>query len=415
MNDKPKIVIAGAGPAGCAASLFLSQEGIPHILMDKATFPRDKVCGDALSGKVFSHLKHVLPEIYHDFSGDPKHYTPSYGVKFVAPNGKALDVPFAPGLTQNDPSPGFISKRIDFDNYIFHKAATSNYAEVRLGTEVKQIRKEGSIYQIDIRQNGSSEIIYTPLLIDCCGDRSPNASLWGETKHISPERYSAGLRRYYHGVTGFHDMNFIELHFIKDFLPGYFWIFPLPDGRANVGVGMLSKDVSGKKINLKARMQDIIDNHPEISPRFKNAVAEEKTTGWGLPLGRKKIPLSKEGLMRCGDAGALIDPFTGEGIGNAVLSGRYAGIQAAAAWKQENFSADFLKEYDRKVYKKVGSELRLSSTLLDLCRYPRLFNMVVNKSIRNPELSEMISCMFADIGLRKKFSNPLFYLKILFS
>ena len=87
------VVVAGAGPAGVSASLYLSQHHVKHLLIDKAQFPRDKVCGDALSGKVFSHLKHVIPAIHEDFTAADHQYTPSYGVRFVAPNGKNLDVP----------------------------------------------------------------------------------------------------------------------------------------------------------------------------------------------------------------------------------------------------------------------------------------------------------------------------------
>ena len=65
------------------------------------------------------------------------------------------------------------------------------------------------------------------------------------------EHYSAGLRVYYEGIASFQESNFIELHFFKDVLPGYLWIFPLPNNRANVGIGVLSSVVSKKKMNLK--------------------------------------------------------------------------------------------------------------------------------------------------------------------
>ncbi|MBI3232586.1 MAG: NAD(P)/FAD-dependent oxidoreductase [Bacteroidetes bacterium] len=415
IDEYHDIVIAGAGPAGISASLFLSQSNVKHLIIDKAVFPRDKICGDALSGKVFSHLKHVIPEIHQDFDNDPKHYIPSYGVRFVAPNGKNLDVPFSPGLTMADKSPGFISKRIDFDYYLFEKCKKSENATVYENCElVKLLNIDEGLY-LTLNKEGKEITIFTKLLISAEGERSPTSKMVYQESSKDRDSFSAGIRAYYSGVTDFQSMNFIELHFIKDFLPGYFWIFPLPNGQANVGVGMLSKDVSKKKLNLKKMMEQIIEHHPEISKRFTSAKLESKILGWGLPLGRKQKDISTDRILLCGDAASLIDPFTGEGIGNAALSGRYAAQTAVKAIQNNNFSSDFLKEYDEIVFKKIGGELKLSSTLLSLCRYPKLFNMVVNKANRNKELSELISCMFADIGLRKKFSNPLFYLKILFS
>lgn len=409
------VVVVGAGPAGASASLFLSQNNVKHLLIDKETFPRDKICGDALSGKVFSHLKHVIPEIHHDFNLDNEHYTSSYGVRFVAPNGVNLDVPFSPGLTMADKSPGFISKRIYFDQYLFSKCKEHSSATIYENTLLQKIEKNDEGVYLTVIKNGEEKYIYTKLLISAEGERSPTARMVYDTLERDYNSFSAGIRAYYSGVTDFHQMNFIELHFIKDFLPGYFWIFPLPNGQANVGVGMLSKDVSEKKLNLKKLMEEIIQNHPEISKRFINAKLESKILGWGLPLGRNKKNISTDRIMLCGDAASLIDPFTGEGIGNAILSGRYAAQTAVLSLKHNNFSKTFLSQYDQIVYAKIGSELKLSSTLLSLCKYPMLFNFVVNKANKNKELSELISCMFADIGLRKKFSNPLFYLKILFS
>jgi menaquinone-9 beta-reductase len=101
----------------------------------------------------------------------------------------------------------------------------------------------------------------TRLLIAANGAHSSFARQTAGIKQ-EPEHYCAGLRAYYKNVAGLDKDNFIELHFLKDFLPGYFWIFPLPGGYANVGVGMLSETVSQKKVNLKKEMLRMIENHP---------------------------------------------------------------------------------------------------------------------------------------------------------
>jgi flavin-dependent dehydrogenase len=230
---------------------------------------------------------------------------------------------------------------------------------------------------------------------------------------MEPKHYVAGIRAYYKNVSGANADNFIELHFIKNMLPGYFWIFPLPNGEANVGVGMLSDVARRKKVNLKNELQDIINNDPIIRERFKNATLIGTVDGYGLPLGSKQRVISGERYLLTGDAAFLIDPFTGEGIGNALYSGRIAANQAAKALEANDFSAAALAAYDKEVYRVMGPELRISHRLQKLVKYPWLFNLLVKISIRNKQVKELLSCMFYEVDLRKKLAQPSFYIKLL--
>jgi flavin-dependent dehydrogenase len=211
-----------------------------------------------------------------------------------------------------------------------------------------------------------------------------------------------------------HPENFIELHFIKGFLPGYLWIFPLPNGMANVGAGMLSSHVAKKNVNIRKQMLDAIQHHPDLSKRFKHAELQGKIMGWGLPLGSKRSVLSGDNFMLTGDAGSLIDPFTGEGISNAMFSGMAAAETALKAIQANDFSTALLRSFDKRVYDRLGSELQISRRLQQLCRYPLLFNMVVNKASKNKAFRDTISCMFDDLDLRSRLKNPMFYLKLAF-
>ncbi|GAB3822807.1 hypothetical protein GCM10028895_28210 [Pontibacter rugosus] len=247
-----------------------------------------------------------------------------------------------------------------------------------------------------------------------------NGAQSGFTRHIAnlqqePEHYCAGLRAYYKGVTGMDADNFIELHFFKDFLPGYLWVFPLPNGEANVGVGMLSSAVSKKKVNLKKEMLHMIATHPSLKQRFANAELVDDIRGFGLPLGSKKRSISGDNYMLLGDAGALIDPFTGEGISNAMISGRWAAEQAANCLQEQKFTAAFMQGYDKAVYNRLWKELRLSRHLQKLLNYPWLFDKVASKASKNEALAETISCMLNDVDLRERLKQPSFYMKLLFN
>jgi flavin-dependent dehydrogenase len=120
--------------------------------------------------------------------------------------------------------------------------------------------------------------------------------------------------------------------------------------------------------------------------------------------------------MLTGDAACLVDPFSGEGIGNALYSGMLAAAAIKEAIEKNDYSASFLKAaYDQVVYKRLGEEFKISATLQRLCKYPWLFNFVVNKAHKSQSLRNSISCMFTDMDLREQLSKPSFYLKILFN
>ncbi len=407
------ICILGAGPGGATAALHLANKGISSLLIDKATFPRDKVCGDALSGKVVNELRRIAPELPALFS-QHEEQLPSWGIHFISPGGQKLSVPFKYNYTPGQDTPaGYISKRIHFDNFLVDQVRQRPEVQLLEGVDIIRHAQQpdGSFM---LSGKGGEPLVHAKLLLVANGAQS------GFTRHVAkqeqePEHFCAGLRAYYQNVVGLDKDNFIELHFFKDFLPGYFWIFPLPNGHANVGVGMLSSVVSKKKVNLKKEMLRMIETHPELQQRFANAELVGDIKGYGLPLGSKKRSLSGDNYMLLGDAGALIDPFTGEGISNAMISGRWAAEQAAQCLEQQNFSAAFLKGYDAAVYNRLWKELKLSRKMQQLLDYPWLFNQVASKASKNKALAETISCMFNDLDLRERLKQPSFYFKLLFN
>ncbi|MDX2245456.1 MAG: NAD(P)/FAD-dependent oxidoreductase [Bacteroidia bacterium] len=399
------IAIVGAGPAGATCALALANKGLKVAVSDKATFPRDKICGDALSGKVLSVLKYVSPstlEKLHLFP--PK--TGSWGIRFVAPNTQILDIPFKNMRdTSSAYAPGYISKRIDFDDFLFRQIPPET--AVFQNHPVASISKENHIFLLKSEKN----TLRAKLLIGADGAHSIVTKTLGNIP-VEKNHYSAGIRSYYRGVTGFHPENFIELHYITDLLPGYFWIFPLPDGYANVGLGMLSSDVKKYGVNLKDKLKEIVLHHPTISQRFSQAKPVGDIKGFGLPLGSKKRKISGEGFMLTGDAASLIDPFSGEGIGNAMLSGKIAAAQAVRCFESGDFSAHFMEEYDKAVYAKIWSELKLSHNMQKLVNFPSLFNFIARKANRNSAIQTMLTMMFDDLNIRKELSKPSFYWKL---
>lgn len=132
------IAIVGGGPGGTTCALRLADSGLKVVLLEKEQFPRDKICGDALSGKVVSTLKYVQPELVpslYEFSEK----LGSWGIRFFAPNGQALDVPFKRERdTASQNAPGFISKRLDFDHFLWREVEKRQHCTLIQNQSLKQ-------------------------------------------------------------------------------------------------------------------------------------------------------------------------------------------------------------------------------------------------------------------------------------
>jgi flavin-dependent dehydrogenase len=298
---------------------------------------------------------------------------------------------------------------MDFDNFLVEEIKRCSHVNFIEGVNINTYTLESDGYIISADKDFK---VKADILIVANGAHSTFTKKVANIA-MEPKHNAGGVRAYYKNVSGMHTDNFIELHFIKSILPGYFWIFPLPNGEANIGAGILSSAASKKKVNLKKDMLEAIANNPNIKERFKNAQLKGKIEGWGLPLGSKQRIISGENFLLTGDAASLIDPFTGEGIGNAMYSGMLAAQHIQNCIKENRFDAVFNKSYDKAFYDRQWDELKLSHTMQKLVKYPWLFNFVVNKAHKNKALRETISCMFEDLDLRAKLRNPLFYIKLL--
>ena len=401
------IIIVGGGPAGTTAALYAKKLGLRSILIEKAIFPRDKICGDALSGKSVRMMREldILSEVEKLNGAQINRIT------FGSPSNKQFDISLNNKKNDKIKKKGFVIPRKIFDNYLFKKA--SNVTETRQGARVIDIIKKNNFVIGVIVKNydGKEESIYAPIILGCDGPFSIIARKLGLYK-MDMNHTSVAIRCYYRGVKGLSDQ--IELHFLKEVKPGYLWLFPAGKGIANIGIGLSKSDAKKESRTLSQILNDVIKSK-YFKKRFSDAIQLEKPIGWNLPLGTIHRKNYGNGFMLLGDAAGLVDPFTGEGIGNAMVSAKYAIQVAKRSIEKNDFSEFLFSEYDNLLWKELGKELRTSTKLQKLARSSFLLNFVINRASRNDEIKNIISGMLANEIPKDELSSPSFYFKMFFS
>lgn len=362
-TDFYDIAIIGAGPGGCACALALHGSGLRVVMVDKDIFPRDKICGDAIPGLAFKAMDKINPQ----WGDKMRQFIEKEDIrtaKIYAPNNKIITLDWV--------TYAYNSKRLNFDNFLFQlvkkETDTTIFENKRLQKVVVQSDGVKCQFQDNLEINAA-------LIIGCDGANSMVMRQLGSFD-LQNAPSCAAVRAYYQGIEGL-KTGVNEFHFFKNLLPGYFWIFPLENGWANVGFGILTSkiDKNKKKVKLRDTLQMITTTLPSIAPRFNNAQLMDSTKGFALPLGTQQLPISGHRFMLCGDAASLIDPLQGHGIDNAMWCGFFAAKQATECFKKNNFDAAFMAEYDKAVYKKIGTELATNAFIMRIfSRFPFLFN-----------------------------------------
>ena len=401
------IIIVGAGPAGSGAALYAHRYGLKVLVLEKEKFPRDKICGDAISGKSMMILKDL--NLLEEICKLPSAIVDS--VTFSSPDHLDVNIKFFQEKNRELPS-GLVMRREVFDSFLFSKVKETGQDIIENFTVNELISEEEKVIGVKGKDFQNKEYRFNgKLIIGADGFKSVVARKTGIYNH-DPEHWVVALRQYYKNVKGMSKQ--IELHYVDDVQPGYLWIFPLDDGKANVGIGMHHNSLKKRNIDLKKALKNAINN-PYFKKRFEDATPLEEPRGWNLPVGSLHRKCYGNGFMLLGDAAGLIDPFTGEGIGNALYSARVAMDTAKEAVESNNFSEEFLYQYDKRLWNEIGDELKISTKLQKIGRIRFLLNFVINKASRNETVKELISGMMANQIPKTKLANPLFYVKLFFS
>jgi len=340
------VAIVGAGPAGIAAALTLRKSGHDVVVVDKATFPRDKCCGDGLT----TGALRILEELEFDPNTVPS-WTVCEDVRLRSPGGREMHMPLPHGAGQF----AAITPRIELDNALVEQAKRAGVRVLEGNAFTAIDNSSRDFVTIDVENIGT---IRAQFVIAADGMWSPVRKALGLSQGTYLGEWHA-FRQYANNVTGT-AKDRLHVWFDKDLLPGYAWSFPLKGGRANVGFGILR----GGKYSVQ-EMKDLWPNllqRPHIREALgTTAVMEDRHTAWPIPARVTTATLSSGRVLIVGDAACVTDTLTGEGIGQALLSGQLAG---RAIIKTGNREASIARRnYEKLVKQHLFADHRMSVTL----------------------------------------------------
>ncbi|NCX96152.1 MAG: NAD(P)/FAD-dependent oxidoreductase [Chitinophagia bacterium] len=340
------VLIMGGGPSGATCALALGNSGLKVGIIDKSTFPRNKVCGELLHKKAVDTLTSILP----DFNQLFKHFDKTSVLKRTIMHYKGQQVVY------NWVNESYTCPRFYLDKFIIDLVQERTKTTVYTNTVPDKIIHEPDGIYITLKDNPAT--FKCQLLIGADGTHSTVAKQLAH-KTIDKKHYLGAVRAYYSNVSHLQP-DTSEVFFNDYFDLNCLWVFPVKGNLANVGFGLLSSDISKEKINLKDTYYEYFKRSPEVADRFKNAKQEGNLEGFGVALGGSIGITSGDRFMLVGDAASLTNPISGTGMGNAVVSGQLAARQALNCFTANDFSASYMKHYDDALYNKVVKDIYAS-------------------------------------------------------
>ncbi len=362
------VLIIGAGPGGATAAYVLGQAGVDVVLLDRATFPRDKSCGDGLGYDALVLLTQMGLRPWIE-AGDL-----SRNRQFLlsSPDGTSA-VATGPEAVQSYAIP-----RTELDAQLVATVVEAG-ARLHVGTHVTALERIApDRVRLTATRDGEAVYYEAPLIIAADGGRATFTRSLG----LAPRPAEmVAVRAYYEGDLGPADQ--FEIHWDAAVLPAYCWIFPSGAGRANVGVGAHVRDVKAERLNLRAELETFIAHNPHAQARLGSARRISRVIGHPLRADAPDVTPYADNVLVAGEAAGVVNPLSGEGIGPSMVCGELAAEHALRALERGAFTAEALADYGRAFHAHFDAGHRAARLVRRLVRYPWAINRVMHRAGRD--------------------------------
>lgn len=383
------VIVVGAGPAGSTTAYYLAQAGMKVFLLEKATFPRDKICGDGLTPRAVRQLIAMGVDI------NAPGWIRNQGLRIYG-GGVKIELPW-PELA-SFPDFGLVRPRLDLDQLLAEHAAKAGAMLLQGTTVTEPIIDERTERIIGVKTKDGREF-RAPLVVAADGNSARLALAMGIRKR-EDRPMGVAVRRYFE--TPRHDDDYLEswleLWDGDRLLPGYGWVFGCGNGTSNVGLGLLNTSKSFQNTDYRQMLHRWTAGMPE-EWQFTEEHAVGPTRGAALPMGFNRQPHYSRGLLLAGDAGGMVNPFNGEGIDYAMESGHLAAdiiVQALArptAAQRERA----LYEYPRILKEEHGGYFTIGRVFVKAIGDPRVMKFATRHGLPHPTLMRFTLKLLANL------------------
>jgi geranylgeranyl reductase family protein len=393
INEDADVIVVGAGPAGSTAAAYLARAGLDVLLLEKSSFPREKVCGDGLTPRGVKQLIDLGIDTREDNG-----WLHNKGLRVVG-GGVTMELDW-PDLA-TFPNYGLVRPRMDFDEMLANTAKAAGARMHENTTVTKAIIENGRVVGVEAKQGPEKNpVTYRAPITVACDGVSARLALSVGLQKDDAKPMGVAVRRYYSSPRTKDD--YLESHlelWAPDgkLLPGYGWIFGMGDGTVNVGLGILSTSKAYGTTDYRQLLRSWLDGTPE-EWGFREENATSRIGGAALPMGLNRKPHYRAGLVLVGDAGGMVNPFNGEGIGYAMESAKIASESVVQALARTGVNRErALHGYPVRIEEALGSYYRLGNVFSKLIGNPAVMRTATKYGMPRKRLMKLVLKLLAGL------------------